>query len=687
MPTLPEPLPLRFAFPGSFRPPLCASFGFFAGLLLLLAASKAFAHREEDLFETHAMPMVLTASRMPQSTLDAPAPVAIIDRETLMASGFTEIHEIFRLLPGFLVADWPDGSPTVANHGLGDAYGRRVKVMIDGRTVNNPFWGNVHWQDLPIRVDDIDHIEVIRGPHGATYGANAFEGVINIITRSPLTESRHRVIARYGRDGFRDIGVRLNSPEPGLLDWRITASRRFMENFRSHKGASVESLDRTLFNMHLNYALSPRDELRLQAGVVQGRDHRGYPKGLNYPLRTEQIREQYLHAAWQRSFSAESELSLQYYHHGRTVVSAWTVPLAHLRLGVDANVETHRDDLELEYTQNLSERLHLLWGAGLRRDTVRSLRFFNTADTLVGTEWQVFGSLTYALSSKWALNMGGTFQQHHYSGPIFSPRLAVNYAVSDYSALRASVGQAYRAPSFMETYAKEGYEHDGKLVRAFYYAGLPILPEKVDHAELGYVLAWPHKGVHLDARVFLERYSRYVDDEVCALDGSGRFPCPFPAPAHFSPLASPSVFHFMNQGSITARGLEARIDWNKPGFGRAIFSQSVIRLGNVNGIGDGDIQRSAPVSMTSLLLIKDLPQRWRASLGYYHQSPMSWLNDGDTLPARYLIDIKLAKGFGRAEAENEIALTAQNPGGVYPDFHEHRFWREPRLFLSVKWGL
>ena len=48
-----------------------------------------------------------------------------------------------------MVADWAGGSPTVANHGLGDAYGRRLKVAIDGRTVNNPFWGNVDWQDLP----------------------------------------------------------------------------------------------------------------------------------------------------------------------------------------------------------------------------------------------------------------------------------------------------------------------------------------------------------------------------------------------------------------------------------------------------------------------------------------------------------------------------------------------------------
>ncbi|MDY0049530.1 MAG: TonB-dependent receptor plug domain-containing protein, partial [Halothiobacillaceae bacterium] len=84
------------------------------------------------------MPAVLTASRLAQSPLDAPAPVTVIDREMIESSGFTEVHELLRLVPGFVVADWPDGPPVVANHGLGDARGRRVKVLIDGRTINNP---------------------------------------------------------------------------------------------------------------------------------------------------------------------------------------------------------------------------------------------------------------------------------------------------------------------------------------------------------------------------------------------------------------------------------------------------------------------------------------------------------------------------------------------------------------------
>ena len=147
------------------------------------------------------MPLVLTASRMAQSALDAPASIFVIDREMIEASGFTEIHDLLRLVPGYLVTDWPDGQPSVVNHGLGDAYGNRLKVMLDGTAINNPLRGDVLWTDFPLRVDGIQRIEVIRGPNGASYGAGALQGVVNIITRSPVAESGVQLIGRVAAEG------------------------------------------------------------------------------------------------------------------------------------------------------------------------------------------------------------------------------------------------------------------------------------------------------------------------------------------------------------------------------------------------------------------------------------------------------------------------------------------------------
>jgi iron complex outermembrane receptor protein len=93
---------------------------------------------------------------------------------------------------------------------------------------------------------------------------------------------------------------------------------------------------------------------------------------------------------------------------------------------------------------------------------------------------------------------------------------------------------------------------------------------------------------------------------------------------------------------------------------------------------------SAPQAMTSLLLIKDLPDRWRASLGYYHNEKMYWLNGGDDVPVRDRVDLKVARNFGPPRSDNEFAITAQSVGGRYPEFHEGKYRAEPQLFVSVR---
>lgn len=637
--------------------------------------------RADDIFFSD-MPMVLTASRLSQSPLDAPAAITTIDREMIEASGFTEIHDLLRLVPGFLVADWPDGSPTVANHGLGDAYDRRIKVMIDGRTVNSPLWGNTNWHDLPLRVDDVDHIEVVRGPNGAAYGANAFQGVINIITRAPATEEGLTLISRFGDFGLTDNGFRINGASGQALDWRLSASRRAATTFKSHRDEdgdpkSEEAIRRTVVNFQASAQLGARDELRLHLGASDGADRRGYPPETAdfSPIRTDRNRHHYLQLSWTRSFDAESDLNLQYYHQAYQVRSAWT---SRAGFPVDIDVDTHRDEVELQFTRRLSPEWQVLAGAGARHDATRSPSYFNRSDTLEATYWQAFGSVTWQPLVPLRVNLGGTFEHHDYSGKLFSPRLAINYALGVDSALRLSTGLAYRAPSLMESESMQSVRYRGQIVRLFYHAGLPVDPEQVRYTELGYVAQFRELGLGIDTRIFRERYTNYIDDQVCRHNRAPR--CAFAPPPGYDRSAT----YFLNSGAFTMRGFEFSVDWRKPGFGRAVLAQAFIDIEENGRILDQQIMTSAPASMTSLLLIKDLPQRWRLSLGYYHNHPFHWLNDGGEVSSRDRYDLKLAKRFGTLDAENEFALTVQSLTGGYGEFDENQFRAQPQVFASLK---
>lgn len=635
------------------------------------------------------VPIVLTASRLAQTPFEAPAPITVIDRETIEASGYTEIHDLLRLVPGFLVADWPSGSPTVVNHGLGDAYGRRLKVLIDGRTVNNPFRGNVDWQDLPIRIDDIERVEVVRGPHGAAYGANAFQGVVNIITRSPSTEAGNLAIGRAGNDGIQDVGIRVNGNTPGGLDWRATASQRRANNFDLLRAdGALETIERNVANFQGVMQLTNQDQLRVFGGATVGYDRTGNPDSLSDPIRRNQIRENHLQVTWQRSFGPESEFSLQYAHQDRSERNKWDVLTPSLMLTADRDIDLVRDELEFQHSHRFNPQWHSLWGVSVRRDAVRSEYQLGDNGTAGGTQWQVFGSLDWKPVNALSLNLGGTFEDHYYGGSLFSPRFAANYSFSPFSVLRLSAGTAYRAPTVQEAESFQVTRQAGQIIDIGVWSLLPVESERVRFIELGYVGSLPDLGLTLDARLFREKYDRYLDEQRCRYQSSNPARlCAWPIPSWLHQnrdLGAVDTIFLTNAGSVKMDGAEFRLDWKQPGWGRAILTQSFVDVDQLEANSDPDMVSTAPTSMTSLLLMKELPERWNLSLGFQHIHRFFWLNDGDVVPSAGRTDLKLSKRFGPVGGEHELAFTVQSLEGRYVDLHEGKYRHQAFAFATLK---
>ena len=650
----------------------------------------AYGDEASDEVFYQSMPMVLTASRLAQSPLDAPASITVIDREMIDASGFTEVYELLRLVPGFLVTDWLDGHPSVANHGLGDAQGRRVKVMIDGQTVNSPLWGDVYWTDLPIRVDDIERLEVVRGPNGAAYGSNAFQGVVNIITRSPLAESGSMAGLGLGVNGEYEGAVRLNGEDGGKVDWRVTASKRRLQPFESFNGGAFKINERSVLNAAAHVQLNNTDEWITRFGISDGRDQMGYPAGPDsdpfYPAHDEPAQEYSLHTAWQRNYSADSALSVQYYHQAHKGGGEWLVEAGLPGLLFNQNFETRRDSHEAQYTRQLLPSLHVLLGGQLRQDAATSSFYFGTEQSTHTDEyWQTYLSLDWKPLEALNINLGGALEHHGYSGQLFSPRVALNYALNEYSSLRISASTAYRAPSMMESYAFHSLVYQEQVIATGYRSAYPMLPERIRQVELGYVASLPSYRLQLDARIYYEKYDRYIDDVTCIYELGDPRACDFAAPANYAPISTPDTWVFVNQGGINTRGAELSLDW-RPGWGRILLSQSFENIRVGDGPIDKDTKRSAPTAMTSLLLIKPLGDRWRLSAGFYHQNSMMWLNDGDRVPSRALFNLKLTHKFGRPGSHNEFSITALSMNGDYPEFRGNTR-HEPRLFATLKVGL
>ena len=207
----------------SARQPTCLTFG----LLLSIAAANAIA--DDELFFGD-FPIVASVSRLPQVVSEAPAAVTVIDREMIRASGMRNVADLLRLVPGFQVTSANQDPAVVAYHGLNgglisEEYTPRVQVLIDGRSQYSPlFKSGVNWNLLPIALEDIERIEVIRGPNTVAYGANAFLGVINIITEESSLSKGWMLSAARGNNGIRDETLRWGG-KVAATDMRLTYHR------------------------------------------------------------------------------------------------------------------------------------------------------------------------------------------------------------------------------------------------------------------------------------------------------------------------------------------------------------------------------------------------------------------------------------------------------------------------------
>ena len=211
------------------------------------------------------LPTVLSATRLKQAPAEVPGSMTVIDRALIRGSGARSIPELLRLVPGMHIGYRRGNQVNVNYHGTNVTEARRLQVLVDGRSVYRPGLATVDWAELALAVEDIDRIEVFRGPNTAAYGANALMGVINIITRLP--EETHGTTLKYthGDRGVRDWYARHGG---GSLqhNWRLSLSGQQDDGFdHDQHGADYrDDLRATRLNLRHAWQLTPNQSLDWQ---------------------------------------------------------------------------------------------------------------------------------------------------------------------------------------------------------------------------------------------------------------------------------------------------------------------------------------------------------------------------------------------------------------------------------------
>lgn len=216
---------------------------------------------------------ILTANRLRTAPQEVPASVTVIEAEQIEAWGVRTIPDLMRFVPGMFVGHGDDeNNASVAYHASNPNVMRRLQVLVDGRSVFQSGIAAVVWNDIPVALEDIQRIEVTRGPNSATYGANSFLGVINIISKHPEDTLGTRLGYRNGGQGIDDAFAS-HSWQSQKADYRLSAKLNATDGFdgRRQEGDQIRDSHR-----HGSIVLTREQELRpgwslsTQAGLTRG---------------------------------------------------------------------------------------------------------------------------------------------------------------------------------------------------------------------------------------------------------------------------------------------------------------------------------------------------------------------------------------------------------------------------------
>jgi iron complex outermembrane receptor protein len=394
---------------------------------------------------------ITSVSRVEERLADAPAAVFVITGDEIRRSGVRTIAEALRLAPGVEVARRNSHSWSITIRGFNSDLANKLLVLIDGRSVYSPLYAGVFWDVQDTLLEDIERIEVIAGPGGTLWGANAVNGVINVITRPANTTTGAFVEIGGGNEDEGLASVRYGGTLGDGIAARgyIKAAER--DSFKNLDGADGGDQARLAQGgFRLDWGASDTDRWTVQgdfyrgdeAGVFQNTFSLGTLPAGSSPGTTD-IDGSNVLARWERPLQEGANLSLQTYYE-RT------------HRDIPDTYEESRDTFDVDFQHHLRSlgRHDMLWGSGFRwtGDEIINTPYvtFSPAERQDRT-WSAFIQDKIAIKSdKMFLTLGSKFEHNDYTGGESQPSARFSWLINERRAFWGAASRAVRIPSRLD---------------------------------------------------------------------------------------------------------------------------------------------------------------------------------------------------------------------------------------------
>lgn len=459
---------------------------------------------------------VTSVAKKSQNLSNSATAIHVITNEGIKRSGVTNIPDALRMVPGITVARIDANKWAVSARGFAGRFANSLLVLIDGRSVYTPAFSGVYWEVNDVLLEDVDRIEVIRGPGATVWGANAVNGVINIITKHAGDTQGGYVALGSGNHENVISSVRYGDALGQDTFWRFYAKHQSRDEFTLETGSDADDAwTKTQAGFRLDSMLSSKDSLTLQGDIYEADIDQTLlladlipPTYLtSTPVETD-TKGWNLLSRWKRTISPDSDFTLQVYYDGKNQAE-------------DIN-ESDRDTFDIDATHR--------FGLGTWNDIVWGIRYRYTRDRFVESdiismdpteeEDDLFSGFFQdeisLVDDAVKLTLGSKIEHNEYSNMEIQPSIRALWAVNNEHKIWGAVSQAVRTPS--------RFESDGELKNAAfntYQLGLtpaPGLPltvvtqgnddydsEEVTAYELGYRFI-PVDSFSMDLAVFFNDY-------------------------------------------------------------------------------------------------------------------------------------------------------------------------------------
>ena len=596
---------------------------------------------------------VTSVSKKEEKLSHVPAAIFVITQEEIRRSGATNIPDLLRMVPGLDVAQINANTWAVSARGFNGQIANKMLVMIDGRTVYDPSFSGVFWDSQDVVLEDIDRIEVIRGPGAAMWGTNAVNGVINIITKSSK-DTQGVLLTGGGGNVEQGFGTAQYGGKIGKdATYRIFGNSFNRAGFLNRAG--LEAADGWRMNhggFRADWEVSARDSLTLEGDLYGGVKGQPYPLGyaLQPPYSTPAFTSIMdfsggnVLGRWTRKVRPGSEMSLQMYFDR---ISRADVLAPELRSTFDVDFQHHLV---------LGSRHDVVWGFGYRNNrdhmSPNPTVSFMPAAFSSSIENAFFQDEINLVKDRLWLTVGTKVEHNYYTGFEVEPSVRLLWTPGKRHTFWTAFSKANQTPARSDENIRFNIAafriSDTQTVPLSFFGKSGLDSEELKAYEFGYRFE-PNESISLDITSFYNVYDRLRN-----IEPGTPFLEPAPPPPH---LVIPLEYAGKAYGST--HGTEALLGWKVMTFwtlqGGYTWFVSSIRLNpsSLDTLTAAEINNEAPRNQFQIRSYLDLPHRFTLDTSLYRVGRLAT----GSIPAYTRVDIRLG---WRPNKWTELSVVGQN---------------------------